>query len=224
MQLGTNIHRWYVRFTVLHPLLFLLAWQLFDSLPRPRCVDINIFRQEHHKSSSSHMEAKLQSIWAYVLNLPHVALDQPFLAVGGDSISAMQVVGQCRKDGIGLGVQEVLRSRSIVQLVQAVTEVQHTSCDTVEYFDEEFDLTPIQSLFFQRPNEGRGHFNQSFYLQVKNRTEPEEFRSAVQQLVARHSMLRARFSHSDELGWQQRLTSTWNPREKPKLCRRSSDV
>jgi aryl carrier-like protein len=153
------------------------------------------------------MEARLQSIWAHVLNLPHVALDQSFLAVGGDSISAMQVVGQCRKDGIGLGVQEVLRSRSIVQLAEAVKEIEHMSYDTVEYFDEEFDLTPIQSLYFQRPNEGRGHFNQSFYLQVKRRTTEDEFRAAVQHLVTRHSMLRARFSYSDDLGWQQRLTS-----------------
>jgi aryl carrier-like protein len=153
------------------------------------------------------MEEKLQSIWAHVLNLPHVALDQPFLAVGGDSISAMQVVGQCRKDGIGLGVQDVLRSRSISQLAEAVQEIEHTNYDNVEYFDEEFDLTPIQSLYFQRPNEGRGHFNQSFYLQVKQKTATEEFRRAIEQLVARHSMLRARFSHSAELGWQQRLTS-----------------
>jgi aryl carrier-like protein len=134
-------------------------------------------------SSSSHMEGKLQAIWAHVLNLPHVAFDQPFLAVGGDSISAMQVVGQCRKEGIGLGVQEVLRSRSITQLAEAVKEIENTSYDTVE------------------------HFNQSFYLQVKQRTTPEVFRAAVQQLVARHSMLRARFSHSEDLGWQQRLTS-----------------
>jgi aryl carrier-like protein len=152
------------------------------------------------------MEEKLQSIWAHVLNLPNVALDQSFLAVGGDSISAMQVVGQCRKDGIGLGVQEVLRSRSISQLAEAVKEIELTSYDTVEYFDEPFDLTPIQSLYFQRPNEGRGHFNQSFYLQVKQQTTEVEFRAAVQQLVARHSMLRARFSHSTEFGWQQRLT------------------
>jgi len=157
------------------------------------------------------MEARLQSIWAHVLNLPHVALDQPFLAVGGDSISAMQVVGQCRKDGIGLGVQEVLRSRSIIQLAQVVQEIEHISYDNVEYFDDEFDLTPIQSLYFQRPNEGRGHFNQSFYLQVRQRTTEGKFRAAVQQLVARHSMLRARFSHSDDLGWQQRLTSKHAP-------------
>jgi hypothetical protein len=112
----------------------------------------------------------------------------------------MQVVGQCRKEGIGLGVQEVLRSRSIAQLAQAVKEIEHTSYDTVEYFDEPFDLTPIQSLYFQRPNEGRGHFNQSFYLQVKQKTSQERFRAAVQQLIARHSMLRARFSHSEDLG------------------------
>lgn len=121
----------------------------------------------------------------------------------------MQVVGQCRKEGIGLAVQEVLRSRSIPQLAEAVKEIEHTSYDTVEYFDEPFDLTPIQSLYFQRPNEGHGHFNQSFYLQVKQRTTEHEFRAAVQQLVARHSMLRARFSHSPEFGWQQRLTSKY---------------
>ncbi|KAF2030892.1 acetyl-CoA synthetase-like protein [Setomelanomma holmii] len=153
------------------------------------------------------MEKRLQSIWAHVLNLPHVALDQPFLAVGGDSISAMQVVGQCRKEGIGLGVQEVLRSRSVSQLVEAVKQIEHISYDTVESFDEPFNLTPIQSLYFQRPNEGRGHFNQSFYLQVKQRTSADEFRAAVQQLVARHSMLRARFSKSTDFGWQQRLTN-----------------
>jgi aryl carrier-like protein len=157
------------------------------------------------------MNEKLQSIWAHVLNLPHVPLDQSFLAVGGDSISAMQVVGQCRKEGFGLGVQDVLRSRSIPQLAEAVTEIENISYEAMEYFDEDFDLTPIQSLYFQRPNEGRGHFNQSFYLQVKQRTTQEDFRAAVQQLITRHSMLRARFSHSDDLGWQQRLTSKLIP-------------
>lgn len=156
--------------------------------------------------TSSHVEKSLQLIWAHVLNLPHVALDQPFLSVGGDSISAMQVVGQCRKEGMSLGVQEVLRSRSITQLAGAVKELDNSSYDHQEYFDEPFDLSPIQSLYFQRPNTN-GHFNQSFYLQVTQRKSVQEFQSAVEQLVARHSMLRARFSFSDEHGWQQRLTS-----------------
>jgi aryl carrier-like protein len=159
---------------------------------------------------TSPMVERLQSIWAHILNLPHVALDQPFLSVGGDSISAMQVVGQCRKEGIGLGVHDVLRSRSIVQLAEVVREIEEPSYEFEEYLDEEFDLTPIQTLYFQRPNVGSGHFNQSFYLQIKQRTAPGDFEAAVQQLVTRHSMLRARFSISEDFGWQQRLTSKFS--------------
>ncbi|CAO2654052.1 Nn.00g107850.m01.CDS01 [Neocucurbitaria sp. VM-36] len=156
--------------------------------------------------NASHVEKSLQAVWAHVLNLPHVPLDQPFLSVGGDSISAMQVVGQCRKEGMSFGVQEVLRSRSIIQLATAVKELENSSYDHEEYFDEDFDLSPIQSLYFQRPNT-HGHFNQSFYLRVTRKTAATQFQSAVEQLVARHSMLRARFSFSEERGWQQRLTN-----------------
>ncbi|CAN9463031.1 unnamed protein product [Alternaria alternata] len=157
-------------------------------------------------STISNVEEGLQAIWAHVLNLPHVPLDQSFLSIGGDSISAMQVVGQCRKEGMSLGVQEVLRSKSITQLSAAVKEVGNSAYDHEEYFDEDFDLSPIQSLFFKRPNTN-GHFNQSFYLRVTRKTDAGDFQSAVQQLVTRHSMLRARFSQSPEHGWQQRLTN-----------------
>lgn len=165
---------------------------------------------------NNQMEQCLQSIWAHVLNLPHVPLNQSFLSLGGDSISAMQVVGQCRKDGLSLGVQEVLRSRSITQLATAVKEVESSSYDHQEYFDEEFDLSPIQSLYFQRPTTD-GHFNQSFYLRVARKTSANEFHAAIKQLVTRHSMLRARFSHSEERGWQQRLTSKM-PHAMNSLC------
>ncbi|KAI8938152.1 hypothetical protein NX059_005818 [Plenodomus lindquistii] len=152
------------------------------------------------------VEQSLREIWTHVLNIPEVTLDQPFLAVGGDSISAMQVVGQCRKRGMSLAVQDVLRSRSISQLSTCVKAVDTTSYDYQEYFDDEFDLTPIQHLYFQRPHT-RGHFNQSFYLKIARRTSVVDFRLAVEQLVTRHPMLRARFSFSTECGWRQRLTN-----------------
>ncbi|KAL6705717.1 hypothetical protein ACN47E_006506 [Coniothyrium glycines] len=157
-------------------------------------------------SSSNQVETKLQLIWSHVLNLPHVPLDQTFLSLGGDSISAMQVVGQCRKEGMSVGVQDVLRSKSVSQLVTAVKDLEDSPYNHQEYFDEDFDLTPIQYLYFQRPNTN-GHFNQSFYLRVTQKITTKEFQSAVEQLVARHSMLRARFSYSPERGWKQRLTN-----------------
>jgi aryl carrier-like protein len=157
---------------------------------------------------SSNVETTLRSVWAHVLNLPQeqVPFDRAFLSLGGDSISAMQVMGNCRKRGIGLSVQDILRSRSIPQLATAVKEVKTSFDNVVEEVEKPFDLSPIQSLWFQLPNQGHGHFNQSFYLQVKRHVPAEQFRLAIDTLVSRHSMLRSRFTCSSERGWQQRVT------------------
>jgi amino acid adenylation domain-containing protein/non-ribosomal peptide synthase protein (TIGR01720 family) len=154
------------------------------------------------------LESTLRAIWAHVLNLPEqkVSLERSFLSMGGDSISAMQVMGQCRKKAISVSVQDILRSKSIPHLAAAAKTIQTPSAEVVEEFEKPFGLTPIQSLWFQLPNQGHGHFNQSFYLRIQQRTTSEEFRRAVEQLVFRHSMLRARYSHTPENGWQQRVT------------------
>lgn len=156
---------------------------------------------------TSQIQATLRSIWAHVLNLTerNVSMDSSFMSLGGDSISAMQVMGQCRKKGIGLGVQDILRSRSIPQLAVAVKDVCQSFENTTEDVETSFTLTPIQALWFQLPKQGRGHFNQSFYVQIKRKTTPDEFRAAVEALVSRHSMLRSRF-FSSEHGWEQRVT------------------
>lgn len=140
------------------------------------------------EQASSPLEATLRTIWAHVLNLPEeqIALNRAFLSLGGDSISAMQVMGQCRKQGFSVGVQEILRSRSISELATVVKDDQPLAIDVTEEIDVPFDLTPIQRLWFQLPNQGHGHFNQSFYLKVQRKTTPMEFRAAVETLVARH--------------------------------------
>lgn len=115
-------------------------------------------------------------------------------------------MGQCRKKGIGLGVQEILRSQSIRQLATAVKYIQNAPADIHEEIEKPFDLMPIQSLWFQLPNQGHGHFNQSFHLRVQRRTTADKFHAAMEHLVSRHSMLRARFSLSSDGTWQQRLT------------------
>ncbi|KAF2119371.1 hypothetical protein BDV96DRAFT_486547 [Lophiotrema nucula] len=157
---------------------------------------------------SNATETSLRSIWAHVLNLieEQVPLDRSFLALGGDSISAMQVMGHCRKRGMGLGVQDILRSKSITQLAAAIKDVEIPEEQTSEEVEKQFDLTPIQSLWYSLPNQGIGHFNQSFYLKIQRKTTASDFRLAVEQLVSRHSMLRARFSFTDAVGWQQRIT------------------
>jgi len=157
---------------------------------------------------ATEVESKLRVIWSYVLNLrlDQTPLHRSFLSLGGDSISAMQVMGQCQKKGLSLTVQGILRSRSITELACCTKAIEHHSYQD-EVVEQAFNLSPIQQLYFQLPNQGHSHFNQSFFLRITRKLQEEDLRKAIETIITRHSMLRARFSQSNtDKTWQQRVT------------------
>lgn len=164
-------------------------------------------------------EATLRDIWSLVLNLPagQISLDdRSFLTLGGDSISAMACASRAKKAGLGLTVQEVLRAKSLRQLAAGAKRVEqnHRSPQgrkkTDEALNVPFDLSPIQQYHFQVRGEAEGeeHFNQSFCLRLGRHVEERAIRDAVEAMIKRHSMLRARFEPSGGDGqWRQFITA-----------------
>ncbi|KAJ5118135.1 uncharacterized protein N7515_010358 [Penicillium bovifimosum] len=140
-------------------------------------------------------EAALAAVYSRVLNIPphQLNLNESFLALGGDSIAAMTCVGLCKKRGFALSVQELLRSKSIRDLATRAKTIEHlTTYD--EAVDEPFSLSPIQILHFGVRKEGQGHFNQGILTRLNRAIEEGDLRKAIETLVSRHSMLRARFT------------------------------
>jgi len=158
---------------------------------------------------ASELETQLRAIWSHVLNLrpTQIGLEQSFLSLGGDSISAMMVQNQCKKKGIGITVQNILRAKSITHLASFTQKVGHNAKE-VERIEEDFDLSPIQSLYFELPNRGKGHFNQSVFVSLTKTISPTVLHQSTKAIVGRHSMLRARFRLSTfDDDWKQRITT-----------------
>ncbi|RGP71222.1 non-ribosomal peptide synthetase [Fusarium longipes] len=157
---------------------------------------------------SNKSESQLHQIWAYVLNLKkeQLGLNQSFLSVGGDSISAMQVMSECKKRGMGLSVSQIISCKSIKALARHVKDIERPTLlqETVE---TPFGLSPIQKLYFSRPNHAQGHYNQSFLLRTNRHVEESAMRHAIELTIRKHSMLRARFSRDSGGMWQQRVTN-----------------
>jgi hypothetical protein len=169
----------------------------------------------------------LRDVWSQVLNLPveKVKLNQSFMSLGmfypssishfsindviagGDSITAMAVVSRCRRHKIGLSLHDVLRSSSVTQLASTV-EAAIVTVQAEEKMEQDFGLSPIQSIYFagSREHHGNSRFNQSFSLRLSRYVSPQAMRSAVSSLVTQHSMLRARFRQDSEGKWVQRLS------------------
>jgi aryl carrier-like protein len=157
--------------------------------------------------TSSGIQQQLQEIWGHVLNLApqRVGLNQSFLHLGGDSISAMQVMARCRSEGIGVTVQDIIRSRSISDLASRVSLPEQITYEGEDA--HEFDLSPIQQLYFSCVGSNWAQFNQSILLRASRKLSSEDVTRAFNAVVKAHSMLRARFRKDGTGHWRQRITT-----------------
>ncbi|MFD7168244.1 non-ribosomal peptide synthetase [Streptomyces violascens] len=69
-------------------------------------------------------ERLLAGIWAEVLGLAEVGIDDNFYQLGGDSILGIMVVARAKKAGLPITAKDVFRRQTIAELAEAVTAVQ----------------------------------------------------------------------------------------------------
>ena len=95
------------------------------------------------------MERRLQEIWAGILRLPKdsIGQDDNFLQIGGDSITAIQVVSMARDVGVDLSVKAVFGNPVLRYMATQATELQISNHDEVPA--PAFTLLPrhIRELF-----------------------------------------------------------------------------
>ena len=86
------------------------------------------------------MEVRLRDLWASVLSLPvkEIGKNDNFLHLGGDSISAIQLVTLARQQGISLTVALVFRDPRLCQIAEAAVINDDISLDV-----EPFSLLPF---------------------------------------------------------------------------------
>lgn len=159
------------------------------------------------------VERLLQKVWITVLNLTpeEASVNKAFTRLGGDSISAMQVVSQCRLHNLCFTASDVLQAGTIRKLAarcQVVSQrepLTESDEEQAEVAGEAFDLSPMQQMFFDVYPEGLNHYNQGFILDLGQAVPVETLRRACRAIVNRHAMLRARYSKDPEGRWRQSI-------------------
>lgn len=174
----------------------------FDTLTRIAVEDAS-------QVPMSKLEHQVQTVCANVLHLPlaRVEMNRSFLNLGGDSITAMQLVSHLATYGIFTVVKDVLQSRSLAVLAQRAADVKTTVQGTA-VSEIPFALSPIQLQYFESLAAealnviGENRFNQSVCLEINGPVDVNELQMASDRLVQRHAMLRSRFFQvSDQ--WKQ---------------------
>lgn len=149
-------------------------------------------------------ERQLTEILARLLGIDRVGLSDSFLALGGDSMTAIQVVSQAARCGISLSPRAVLEAASVADLAEAdaapvVVADQGPVVGPVA-------LAPAQRWFFANPLGAGGdpnYYNHPYYLTVRPDVTAEHLESALRVLVDHHDALRLRFARGEDGEWRQ---------------------
>ena len=159
---------------------------------------------------STDLENQMQALWAEVLNIParSIGVTAPFFSIGGDSITAIQVVGQSRSLGLSLTTYDVLQQKTIANICKII---ESKSLATVQIQHDEvkpgknFELSPIQREHFLLMPRGNNRYQQSFLLRLVHLKPVAEIRNAVEKVVGAHAMLRSRFTRCANGEWAQMI-------------------
>ncbi|MEV0538058.1 amino acid adenylation domain-containing protein, partial [Kitasatospora sp. NPDC050463] len=178
------------------------------ALPAP---DLDAFGTSGYTAPRTPLEERLAAIWAEVLGLPQVGVEDSFFDLGGDSIRAVRLVGALRAAGYDVSIRDVFQQRTIAALVTALpgTGTGESLITAVQPFAQigeddrnalpadvvdAYPLSQIQTgmLVEMLAAESRDVYQNinSFRLPDSTPFDAEAFRRAADIVVARHDILR----------------------------------
>ncbi|MER8158414.1 amino acid adenylation domain-containing protein [Streptomyces sp. NPDC094472] len=142
-------------------------------------------------------EKTLCGLFAEVLGLDGVGIDDGFFDLGGDSIMSIQLVSRARRAGLELAVRDVFEHRTVAALADVATETVRVAAEEPGADVGDVPLTPIMRWFLERGGPA-DQFNQSRLVQVPAALRHEHLRSALGSVLDHHGALRARLTAAPE--------------------------
>lgn len=159
---------------------------------------------------TSETERLLCDVWVQVLDVSKVGTQDNFFSIGGDSIRALSVIAKARNMGLDFSVKDLFVNPTIHALgaeideknttvinhqdlvpFELLTETEKQLFDMLEVEDA-YPLTALQQgmIFHNLMDNEAGFYHDLFSFSVNCQWDQEKFKSALTQLVEKHSSFR----------------------------------
>ena len=154
---------------------------------------------DRYRAPTSAVEEILAGIYAQVLGVERVGVDDSFFELGGDSILSMQVVARARAAGVVCRPRDVFVEQSVAGLARVAT-VAADAGGVVDAGVGAVVATPIM-CWLAGVGGPVGQFNQTMVVQAPAGVGEADVVVVVQALLDRHAMLRVRVDDEGVGGW-----------------------
>ncbi|MBF6415523.1 non-ribosomal peptide synthetase [Nocardia cyriacigeorgica] len=168
------------------------------ALPAP---DFTV-KQTTGRPPSTPAEHTLAALFAEVLGLDAVGVDDSFFTLGGDSIVSIQLVSRAKAAGLGFSARDVFERKTVAALAAVATEVASERVDELPGGGVgAVDLTPIVWAMVEHGRPWH-RFAQAVLIGLPDGFTRNRLSAALRTVVDRHDVLRSTLRRvGDEWEW-----------------------
>ncbi|WP_408637760.1 amino acid adenylation domain-containing protein [Nocardia bovistercoris] len=182
------------------------AFVVLDSIPLTangkldrRALPAPTFTTTETREPIGAVEARISELFAQVLGLESVGVDDSFFSVGGDSILSIQLVSRAKAAGIVFSPRDVFEQRTVAGLAKvAVSAADHAPIVLEELRGGgvgDVPLTPVLAAYLA--NGAFGRFFQSMMLGLPEEIDAAGLVETIGAVLDHHDVLRSRVYQVD---------------------------
>ena len=138
------------------------------------------------------LEIRLAGLFAEVLGLDEVGVDDSFFALGGDSIVSMRLVSRARSAGLRFSPRDVFERRTVAALALATSDAAPREAREPGAGVGEIPLTPMLAWLAAQPS-AHDRMSQARFLCTPSTMDEPALHKLVQATLDRHDVLRSSF-------------------------------
>ncbi|WP_437715402.1 amino acid adenylation domain-containing protein [Sorangium sp. So ce448] len=180
------------------------------ALPAPATAALGARRARTAPRTAN--EEVLAAVWAEVLRVDEVGVDDNFFDAGGDSIRAIQVVARAQEHGLGVTVDALLQHQTIRALAGATHDgaglakeegdvapfsmiSERDRARMPEDAEDAYPIVMLQAgmLFHSQRDAGSALYHDAFSFHLEMELDVARFEQALCAVIERHSLLRTSF-------------------------------
>ncbi|MCX5046733.1 amino acid adenylation domain-containing protein, partial [Aldersonia sp. NBC_00410] len=163
--------------------------------------------EQRYRAPSTPVEQLLAEVYAQVLGIDRVGVEDDFFALGGDSIMSIQVVARARERGVVVSPRQLFEARTVAALaaVAGSGEMGPVLEELAGAGVGVRPLLPVERWMLERGPYTR--FTQSMVVQVPAGAVGEQVVATVAAVAARHDAWRSRLVRDGD-GWVVRIDAS----------------
>ncbi|MFF5337254.1 amino acid adenylation domain-containing protein [Streptomyces sp. NPDC013181] len=147
------------------------------------------------REPATEAESLLLAVFRDVLGRDDIGPDDNFFDIGGDSIVSLQLVSRVRRQGLGLSPKDVFDGETVAGIAARARALDGEAAPAVG----DAPLTPVMRDLLERAGRAADGFCQWVEICVPAGGDATRWRTALDALLARHDVLRARLGAGNDV-------------------------